>query len=300
MSHPPARHGRPGRLRRPGLGAVRRVLHPTDLDEASDVAFAHACLVAERFGAELTVYHSIDLRKVARVAGRGEMADALADAERAALRHIEARTARTPASTRVRVEYGLVPHQAIVAAIAAGKPDLTVMSTHGRRGLGHLVLGSVAETAIEEGGRPILCVRGRAHPAPAGGYRRILVPTDLRSRDAFPMGAAMAEAFAAEVVALHVVPFALVSLARLPGEPLFDRPSDADVAAFVEPEFEGLRVSARVAPGVGGNAIAQLAGEERCDLIVMSTHRHDGLGDRVLGTRAERIVSVAPCPVLVI
>jgi nucleotide-binding universal stress UspA family protein len=36
------------------------------------------------------------------------------------------------------------------------------------------------------------------------------------------------------------------------------------------------------------------------DLIVVSTHYHDSLHDRVLGSHAERLVRHAPCPVLVV
>jgi len=283
-----------------GRPAIRRILCPTDLTTASDAAFAHALMLAETFHAALTVYHAIDLRKVARKSSRGlAMADALRRAELEAALEIERRFRANAASVRVRIEYGLAPPQAVAAAIAAERPDLTVMSTHGRRGLAHLVLGSIAETAIEQGGRPVLCVRGRRH-APAGPYRRILVPTDLRSRNAFPIAAALAEGFGSQVVALHVVPFERASLTGMPREVPRVVPTDGEVAAFLEPELRGLPVRARVALGPGWEVIPELAREEACDLIVMSTHRQDSLGDALLGSRAERVVAVAHCPVVVV
>ena len=39
--------------------------------------------------------------------------------------------------------------------------DLIVVGTHGRRGLSHLFLGSVAETIMRVAPRPVLLVRGR-------------------------------------------------------------------------------------------------------------------------------------------
>jgi nucleotide-binding universal stress UspA family protein len=283
-----------------GRLTIRRILCPTDLTDASDAALEHAAMIAGRFGADLTVYHSIDLRKVARSSGRGTaMADALRRAEIDATRIINGRLSRIAAPGRVRVEYGLVPHQAVAAAIADGRPDLTVMSTHGRRGLAHLVLGSIAETAIEEGGRPVLCVRGRRH-SPARPYRRILLPTDLRSRAAFPVASLLAEAFDADVIALHAVSFERASLSGFPREGPFARPTDAEVAAFLEPDFDGLRVSTRVVVGPGWEGIPQAARDAECDLVVMSTHRQDSLADAVLGSRAERVVAAAPCPVIVV
>ena len=289
-----------GGPRAAGRPAIRRILCPTDLSAASDAAFAHAVLLAETFQAALTVYHAIDLRKVARRSGRGlAMADALRRAELAAAREIEERFRGGARGVRVRIEYGLAPAQAVAAAIAAERPDLTVMSTHGRRGLAHLVLGSIAETAIERGGRPVLCVRGRRH-APAGPYHRILVPTDLRSRSAFPIAAALADGFASEVVALHVVPFERASLTGMPQEVPARIPTNGEVAGFLEPELRGLRVRGRVALGPGWEVIPELAREEGCDLVVMSTHRQDSLGDTLLGSRAERVVTAAHCPVVVV
>jgi nucleotide-binding universal stress UspA family protein len=299
-SLPPGAYRAPAGLLRYGRAPIRRILVTTDLTPASETAFAHAALLAATLSADLTVYHSIDLRKVARKSGRGRaMADALQRAEMEAVRDIQARLAPAGVSARVRVEYGLAPPQAVVAAIAAARPDITVMSTHGRRGMAHLVLGSIAEAAIEQGGRPVLCVRGRRH-APAAPYRRILVPTDLRSRGVFPVAASLADAFHAEVIALHVVPFERASLSGLPVPVPRARPSEADVAAFLEPEFAGLDVRGRVVLGRGWKAIPDVAEEEGCALVALSTHRQDSLGDAMLGSRAERVVAVSPCPVLVV
>lgn len=290
---------RPAPAPRPFPGSIRRILCPTDLTEAADVAFAHACLVAETFDAELTLFHSIDVRKVARGMSRGSpMEEALRRAEREAVTGLDTRAARTSAVTRVSVEYGLSPHQAVVAAIASRRPDLTVMSTHGRRGISHLLKGSLAENAIEESQRPILCVRGREHTA-AHTYRRILVPTDLRSRTAFSIAGLLARAFDAELIALHLVP-EKASLAGLPQAIEAAIPSDEEVALFLEPECWGVHVTPRVEAARGWESIPALAAEQGCDLIVMSTRRHDSVTDSILGSRAERIVALAPCPVVVV
>ena len=284
----------------PFTPSVRRILCSSDLSEESDTAIAHALMIAERFDAEVTLFHSIDVRKVAQVSGRGApFVEALRGAGGEAARHLESRTRRTSARTRVTVDYGLSPHRAVAEAIADGRPDLTVMSTHGRRGIAHLLKGSVAETAIEKSGRAILCVRGRHH-GPALPYRRLLVPTDLRSRGAFPIAALLARAFAAEVVALHAMPFARASLSGVPQALETPLPEEAEVVRFLQPEFQGLSVTARVELGPGWESIPSIAGEEGCDLIVMSTHRHDSLADALLGSRAERIVTLAPCPVIVV
>jgi nucleotide-binding universal stress UspA family protein len=67
------------------------------------------------------------------------------------------------------VWYG-TPASAIVEAARVGKVDLIVMTTHGRSGLGRLVLGSVAEAVLRGTTTPILLLRAETAPvqAPAG------------------------------------------------------------------------------------------------------------------------------------
>lgn len=62
------------------------------------------------------------------------------------------------------------PASAIVEAAAVGKADLIVMSTHGRSGLGRLILGSVAEAVLRGTTTPILLLRADGAPVepPAG------------------------------------------------------------------------------------------------------------------------------------
>jgi nucleotide-binding universal stress UspA family protein len=52
--------------------------------------------------------------------------------------------------------------------------------------------------------------------------------------------------------------------------------------------------------GSAWDRIVETARSERADLIVMSTHGHDSLADRLLGSHTERVVGHAPCPVLVV
>jgi nucleotide-binding universal stress UspA family protein len=50
---------------------------------------------------------------------------------------------------------------AIVEAATQNRCDLIVMGTHGRHGMAHLLLGSVAERVVRTAGCPVLVVR---HP----------------------------------------------------------------------------------------------------------------------------------------
>jgi nucleotide-binding universal stress UspA family protein len=54
-----------------------------------------------------------------------------------------------------------VPWEQILAAAAEVSAELVVVGTHGRRGLAHVVLGSVAERVVQLSPVPVLTVRAR-------------------------------------------------------------------------------------------------------------------------------------------
>ena len=56
------------------------------------------------------------------------------------------------------------PASAIVEAAGVAKADLIVMTTHGRSGLGRLILGSVAEAVLRGTSTPILLLRADGAP----------------------------------------------------------------------------------------------------------------------------------------
>ncbi|MFK7929051.1 MAG: universal stress protein [Myxococcota bacterium] len=57
---------------------------------------------------------------------------------------------------------------------------------------------------------------------------------------------------------------------------------------------------AHVVIGQPANAIADLAGEVGADMVIVTSHGRTGLIRAALGSVAERVVRLAPCPVLVL
>ena len=278
--------------------AIRDVLCLTDLSPRSDFAFEHARGLAERFQAELTVYHAVERFEggypdVTFGIGR-ELTEAAA---KRALSSLSAAVQGSGTRTAVKVESVASAADAVVEMALGRRADVTVMATHGRRGLRHMLLGSVTEEVIQRARSPVLCLR---EAAPAA-YRRILVPTDLSlaSRLAFPMAAFLARAFGAEVIGLHAAPPASVAtLSGLP-ERRAPVPSEAALWDFYRSDFVGIPVTAHVYTDVAWDCIVRTAKVEGADLIVMATRGHDSVSDRILGSNTERTLRHAPCPVLV-
>lgn len=279
---------------------LREILFPSDLSPASDQAEDHARFLAEQFQALLVFYHAVEVNTSSGLAGAPDR-ERERRRERAAHERLLAQAERVRTRCDVRVESCTSASASVVDAIRRTQPDLTVMGTHGRRGLSQLVLGSVTQGVLQGTRGPLLCVREPERGA-ALPYRRILVPTDLgdSSRHAFRLAAGIARAFSAEVIALHVpaVPIGRTTAGVTEAVEAVV-PSEVALAAFLMPEFLGVRIVPRIVFGSAWSRILTVAHDERVDVIALSTHRRDSLADRVLGTHAERVVREAPCPVLV-
>ncbi len=291
--------------------AIRHILFPSDLSYTADHAFDHARLLAEHFGASVTLFHTVEspaLPYLHSIGGQEE--DSWHQAQTTARGALERLAKTLTVNHRIVVERKPSAHRAVVEMIRSLRPDLTVMATHGRSGLSHLLLGSVTEKVVQQVDSPMLCVR-QSEKATARPYRRILIPTDLSlaSRLAFPAGALLARTFGSEVLAIHVVPSAPAPIltgvyaATVPTEATLRQlfvPTEAALWKFFQSDFEGITVRAGVPTGSVWDRIVETASIERADLIVMSTHGHDSLADTIVGSNTERVVGHAPCPGLIV
>jgi nucleotide-binding universal stress UspA family protein len=149
------------------LPRPRRILVPLDGSPLAEAALPGIAALARRHGAEivlLRVAHATALPgpnlAEAQVAVVQEAETYLAEVSR--------RLAAEGVSASSAVRYGGTPEE-ILDDIRVRRPDLVAMSTHGRTGLTHLLLGSVAEQVLRASPVPVLLFPARAlHAAPAG------------------------------------------------------------------------------------------------------------------------------------
>ena len=149
---------------------VKSILVPTDFSETADAALAYAKSLAGRLGASLHVLHVFTdpyvpalyapgLYMHPYVPMRGETRQRALDDARARLaERLTADEETYFRGTRALVT-GLTAKQ-IVTYAADHDVALIVMGTHGRRGVAHLLLGSVAEHIVRTAPCPVLTVRG--------------------------------------------------------------------------------------------------------------------------------------------
>ncbi len=148
---------------------ISAILVPVDFSDSSLAALEQALLFAERFDARVEVLHVWELPAYVRpdlvvwIAGSEEHRKPMTDvAEARAEEEMDSFLRKVPAGPRARITERLVGGDPVdvILRLSQDEPfDLVVMGTHGRTGLGHLLLGSVAERVVRGAGCPVLTVR---------------------------------------------------------------------------------------------------------------------------------------------
>ncbi len=136
------------------------VLHPTDFSENSEYAFRVACGLARDYKARLVLLHVMAPPMVIYAGGPvpAETWPSM-DEVQEKIRELQGQ------AHDVRVETQVMegdPVDMILRAAEETDCDVIVMGTHGRTGLGRLLMGSVAEAVIRKAPCPVLSVK----PAP--------------------------------------------------------------------------------------------------------------------------------------
>jgi nucleotide-binding universal stress UspA family protein len=148
------------------------------------------------------------------------------------------------------------------------------------------------------------------------GLRKILVPTDLseHSRRALSYACWLSAEERAALLILHVaneftaweyysedLPFVSPNAKAWPVDRVLSEAS-LDLTRFLEASMADLKkagnATKRVVLGAVASQIAEVAENERADLIVMSPRRHRGLRHLLFGSVTDTVTRISPCPVL--
>jgi nucleotide-binding universal stress UspA family protein len=142
---------------------VSKILVPVDFSSGSRIAAEYALALATAFRSTVTLFHVYEKPELMNTIVPG--ADNAADAERdrafsmgwiETLR-TEVLQGRAEIEVLVVVEHGS-PAPAIVTYSRTGGFDMVVMGTHGRTGLRHVLMGSVAEAVVHRAHCPVLTI----------------------------------------------------------------------------------------------------------------------------------------------
>ena len=141
---------------------IRRILCATDFSGASKHAYEYAVDLAAKLGAAVSVIHAYQIPAYTLPDGMVEVPVEVEASVRERLDQQLKEFSRSIDTKGVKVDVHLldgVPYVEITHAARELKADLVVIGTHGRTGLAHLLLGSVAERVVRTCEAPVLTIR---------------------------------------------------------------------------------------------------------------------------------------------
>ena len=283
-----------------------RILVPTDFSRPSDAALVYARRLAAYTGATIHLLHVVDNLFLRAVLGDPH------DYEAAALRRLQERTpARADIPSILAVERSDAPADEITSYARTHAIDLIAMGTHGRGRMAHLLLGSVAERVARTAPCPVLTMRDAPHADDLKGIR-ILVPTDFSPSADAALGCArrLAARLSGSIRLLHVVEhpgfdasygseLSFPEVTAVREQQVTHARTDLSSRSLVD-DHSRVRITSDVLLGPSATMIADYAGDNGFDLIVMGTRGRGGFARLLIGSVAESIIRTAPCPVLTV
>jgi len=292
----------------------RNLLVPLDGSRMAESALPAAAYLAPRLSARVTLVHCIERAAPETVHGERHLQE-----PEEARAYLEEAAARAFPSG---VEIACHTHAPEIADVAPSilehakemSSTLIVMCTHGRSGLGNLLLDNIAQRIVGSGTTPVLLIPPNGG-TPSFAVRRLLVPLDgdAAHEQALPVAGELAAACRSEI---HLV-FVVATRGSLPGSDaavglllpratravleIARQEAEAYLALHIQcQQAAGHAVTSEVCRGDAPRAIARAAQRNRADLIVMATHRKEGMDAFWSGSVAPRVASYAKRPLLLV
>ena len=296
---------------------LKRLLCPIDFSESSGRALHFAKRLSAWYEAPLTVFHvcvDLPVYELASPFGQTAAATAALEEKQLADRRIAVRRFVGDDTVSVVVREGTDARGEILEEATASGASLIVMGTHGRSGIEHMLLGSVAEKVLRKAPCPILVVPPHAEMVSVAGapvFRRILCAVDFSTSSLLAVNWALelAQEADAKLTLLHAIESSVALR-----EAVFSTDADVDrMHAAAEAEYlRRLRalvpadarmyctLTTRVDEGKPAREIVRVAAAEDADLIVMGVEGRGAVGLLVFGSNTNEVIRSAACPVLVV
>lgn len=271
--------------------AIHNVAVATDFSPCSEHAVEHSLAVARHFGATL---HFVHLLRPSQFSYTPDMLPAIADVADRDCDNLLARLQRQHRldgiDCRRWIEQGEITERA-GAFVRDHHIDLLILGTHGRTGLPHLLLGSVAQQIFQCVPCPVLTVGPLAPGAgPHLQLHRVLFSTDLspQSLAAVPFVLTAVREWHTELDILHVC------TSQDPAH----RAAMDQLRSDLDRCLDDTHLQGSIIAGKPADRVLEFTASHHEDLIVLGLKPHRALYNGRLWSYAYEIVRRAPCPVL--
>lgn len=298
---------------------LKNILYPTDFSDSAELSLKWSLLLAKNFEAELTMFHAVVLHGddvgddvYSRFPDLEKCFVALEEQADSRLEKVIEDEGRV--SIRQVVRRGVSASDEILKFIGEEKFDLVVMGTHGRRGLKHFLLGSVAERVVQHAPCPVLTVRQSEHKEGVPDkteldVKRVILPIDFSepSKLAARYAVVLSKLMGARLDVVHVIDstvhpsfYAIGVESLIQEDPKLVSRAEKAVHSFMEEAKAAIEYNVVIAEGKPASEIARLSEEKEDPLIIIASHGMGYLERVMLGSTAEKVVRMAKCPVLTV
>jgi nucleotide-binding universal stress UspA family protein len=297
---------------------LKNVLFATDFSEASEAALRYVTALSLRYGSVIHLAHILPDVTLLRPGAPDPavIGSIYEDAHSGAQERMQRLTDRLKGFPHAAYIRHGETCQVLAELVGEQQIDLLIAGTHGRTGLGKLVLGSVAEEILRQVRCPVLTVgpkavgtvvpESRHHrelPPAQINVRQVLYATDFKheSQAAFGYALSFAREFRARLALLHVI--------ETYGDQPYEHPGPIDNSLSrlreLVPDDAGLRYPPEILAEFGSpsDCILQTAADREVDMIVLGARPaagHLGAATHLGRAVAHKVIVGAHCPVLTV
>jgi len=279
-----------------------RILVPTDGSGVAASAAETAINLADRFESELHIVYVVETERLAYLVD--ESREELSRRGQEAVEQIEQRASSAGVTTKSGILDKDGPVHRNILEVADNRDcELIVMGTHGRTGVGRLVLGSVAEQTLRESRVPVMTVHEGT--VTDTDFESLLVPFDGSDSGLSAVDHALdlAASTRGGVSFLNVVNHATIAGAETSAGTVIDALEEAGEriveTAAQRARDRDVRVDdTTVRIGSPFRTIVEYADKSNVDGIVMGTHGRSGIDRFLLGSVTERVIRQTDVPVI--
>ncbi len=147
------------------MDRIKTILAPTDFSELSLIGLRHALELTQSQGAKVIVYNVADYREVIPIQERStfhfkHVKEFLNNRRNRIDKFLRKAFSELISQVDLRLEADIgIAHERIVEKAEKEGVDMIVISTHGRTGLAHMLIGSVTEQVVRHATCPVFSVR---------------------------------------------------------------------------------------------------------------------------------------------
>jgi nucleotide-binding universal stress UspA family protein len=289
---------------------INRILAAADFSETADKAIKQAMIFSKKFDAELVVLHA----RILYDDDPSKLPDELEALKKEELENENKLLSCVEECTKDfrhaglshKIIRGYSAHSAILRYLTENEFDLVVIGTHGRSGLGHFFMGSVAEKIVRYSPFPVLTVSQQTQIEQ--NFSRIIVPFDYSEQAIEALQTALElTAIGGEVDLVYVIDkdvhpahyaWGMKSIMELVPDIIVkaEREMEQILAGLGNPN--DVKITKHILEGKPAKELAGFINRTDCNLVAASTHGLVGLDRFLLGSTTEQLIRSVHKPVL--